>query len=332
LRTDTVFGLIARRLLSAIPLVAGVLTLTFLLVEAAPGRPADLLLGDGPVTPELRARVEAAYGLDQPAYARYASWIGNALRGDLGWSLSRGRKVTRVLADALPHTIGLALAALSIQLLLGILLGALHVARPGGALDHGLGLAGLLLASVPTFWLGLMAILLFAVAIPIFPPSSVHSIGANAWSFPARAIDVLWHAALPSLVLGLGAAAIVARFVRAGLVAALGEGFVRAARARGASRARLLWIHALPAAAGPVITLAGLQLPVLVSGAVVVEVVFGWPGMGRVTYDAVMAQDLPVVLAAVLLATILVIAGNLLADLGLALVDPRLRLGRTASR
>jgi peptide/nickel transport system permease protein len=325
-------GLIARRLLSAVPLIAGVLTLTFLLVEAAPGRPSDLLLGDGPVTPELRARVEAAYGLDQPAYARYASWIGNALRGDFGWSISRGRKVTSVLADALPHTIGLAAAALSIQLLLGVLLGALHVVRPGGPLDHGLGLAGLVLASVPSFWLGLMAILLFAVAVPIFPPSSAHSVGAEAWSLPARAIDTLWHAALPALVLGLGAAAIVARFVRAGLVAALGEGFVRAARARGASKTRVLWVHALPAAAGPVITLAGLQLPVLVSGAVVVEVVFGWPGMGRVTYDAVLAADLPVVLAAVLLATILVIAGNLLADLGLAFADPRLRIGRKASR
>ena len=325
-------GLIVRRLLSAIPLVAGVLTLTFLLVEAAPGRPADLLLGDGPVTPELRARIEAAYGLDQPAYARYASWIGNALRGDLGWSISRGRQVTSVLADALPHTIGLAAAALSIQLLLGIFLGALHVVRPGGTLDHGLGFAGLLLASVPTFWLGLMAILLFSVAVPLFPPSSAHSIGAESWSFPARALDAVWLVMLPSLVLGLGAAAIVARFVRAGLVAALGDGFVRAARARGASPARVLRVHALPAAAGPVITLAGLQLPVLVSGAVVVEVVFGWPGMGRVTYDAVMAQDLPVVLAAVLFATILVIAGNLLADLGLAFVDPRLRLGRTASR
>ncbi len=325
-------GLIARRLLSAVPLIAGVLTLTFLLVEAAPGRPADLLLGDGPVSPELRARVEAAYGLDQPAYARYASWIGHALRGDLGWSISRGREVTSVLADALPHTIGLAFLALSIQLLLGILLGALHVLRPGGPLDHGLGVAGLVLASVPTFWLGLMAILLLAVAIPLFPPSSAHSIGANTWSFSARAIDLAWHATLPALVLGLGAAAIVARFVRAGLVAALGEGFVRAARARGASQARVLWAHALPAAAGPVITLAGLQLPVLVSGAVVVEVVFGWPGMGRVTYDAVMAADIPVVLAAVFLATILVIVGNLLADLGLAFVDPRLRLGRKTSR
>jgi peptide/nickel transport system permease protein len=325
-------GLIARRLVSAVPLVAGVLTLTFLLVEAAPGRPVDLLLGDGPVPPELRARIEASYGLDQPAYARYASWVGNALRGDLGWSLSRGRKVRSVFADALPQTIGLAAGALAIQLLLGIVLGALHVVRPGGAFDHGLGLAGLLLASVPTFWLGLMAILLFAVAVPIFPPSSAHSVGAADWGFPARAADALWHAALPSLVLGLGSAAVIARFVRAGLMQALGEGFVRAARARGASRGRLLVVHALPAAAGPVITLAGLQLPILVSGALVVEVVFGWPGMGRVTYDAVMAQDLPVVLAAVFLATILVIAGNLLADLGLALVDPRTRLGRAASR
>jgi peptide/nickel transport system permease protein len=125
---------------------------------------------------------------------------------------------------------------------------------------------------------------------------------------------------------------VLSRFVRAGLVRSLGEGFVRAAKARGASRARVLWVHALPAAAGPVITLAGLQLPVLVSVAVVIEVVFGWPGMGRVTYDAVMAQDFPVVLASVLLATVLVIAGNLLSDLGLFLVDPRLRLGRTSGR
>ena len=325
-------GLIGRRLLSGIPLILGVVTLTFVLVEAAPGRPADLLLGDGPVTPELRARVEAAYGLDRPAPLRYLSWIGNAMRGDLGWSLSRGRTVTSVFADALPPTIALAAAALAIQLLLGILIGALHVVRPGGWVDHALGAAGLVLVSVPTFWLGLMSILLLAVAVPIFPPSSAHSVGSAAWSFPARAADLLWHLALPALVLGAGSAAIVARFLRAGLVTALNEGFVLAARARGASHRRVLFAHALPAAAGPVITLAGLQLPLLVSGSLVVEVVFGWPGMGRVTYDAVMAADLPVVLAAVLLATVLVIAGSLLADVGLALVDPRLRSRRPVSR
>ena len=204
--------------------------------------------------------------------------------------------------------------------------------RPGSALDHGLSVVGLMLASIPSFWLGLMAILLFAIAVPIFPPSSSHSIGASAWSLPARAADTLWHAALPALVLGSGAAGVIARFVRAGLLQALGRRVrPRGARARGASPRRVLSLHALPAAAGPVVTLAGLQLPVLVSGAVVVEVVFGWPGMGRVTYDAVMAQDVPVVLAAVLLATLLVVAGNLLADLGLgARRSPRApRPGRT---
>jgi peptide/nickel transport system permease protein len=318
-------SLIGRRLLSGIPLIAAVLTLTFLLVEAAPGRPADLLLGDGPVPPELRARIEAAYGLDRSPVARYLTWIEDAARGDLGWSLSRGRKVTSVLADALPATVALAAAALLVQLLLGVFVGALHVVRPGGALDHTLGIAGLVLASVPTFWLGLMAILLFAVAIPIFPPSSAHSVNAAAWSVPAQTADMLWHLVLPSLVLGLGSAAVIARFLRAGLTRTLDEGFVLAARARGASRRRVLALHALPAAAGPVLTLIGLQLPLLVSGALVVEVVFGWPGMGRVTYDAVMAQDLPVVLAAVLLATILVVLGSLIADVGLALLDPRVR-------
>jgi len=317
--------LIARRLLTSIPLVLGVLTLTFTLVELSPGRPIDHFLGDHPVPQETRARIEAAYGLDRPPWARYASWMGHALRGDLGWSLSRSRPVGSVLADALPATIGLASLALAIQLLAGIALGALHVARKGSALDHALTGLGLTLASAPAFWLGLMAILAFAVAVPLFPPSSSHSIGSATWGPWARAADALWHAMLPAAVLGFGSAGIVARFVRAGLLRSLGEGFVRAARARGGSPRRVLWLHAGPAAAGPVITLAGLQLPMLVSGALVVEVVFGWPGMGRVAYDAVLAQDLPVVLAAVLLATLLVVAGSLAADLGHAAADPRVR-------
>jgi len=320
-----VLRLVARRLLASVPLVLGVLTLTFVLVESAPGKPTDYLLGDHPVPPATRARIEAAYGLDRPPVARYLAWIGGALRGDLGWSLSRSRPVTQVLATALPPTVGLATLAIALQLLLGIGLGALHVARPGGPLDHALATFGLALAAAPSFWLGLMSILVFAVALPIFPPSSAHSVGSDQWSLPHQVVDTLWHAALPALVLGFGSAAIIARFVRAGLLSSLGEGFVRAARARGASSRRVIFHHALRAAAGPVITIAGLQLPLLVSGALVIEVVFGWPGMGRVTYDAVMAQDLPVALAAVLLATLLVVAGNLMADLALAAFDPRVR-------
>jgi peptide/nickel transport system permease protein len=324
--------LVGRRLVTAIPLVAFVLTLTFVLLEAAPGRPVDLLLGDGPVPASIRARVEAAYGLDRPPLTRYLTWVASAARGDLGWSISRGREVRRVLADALPATAELAAAGLAVELLLGLAAGCLHVVRRDGALDHALGVAGLVVASLPAFWLGLMAILLFAVAIPIFPPSSSHSIGAEAWPLPARVGDALRHVALPALVLGAGSAAILARFVRTGLAGALDDGFARAARARGASPARVLLVHALRVAAGPVVTLVGLQLPILVSGALVVEVVFGWPGMGRVTYDAVMAQDVPVALASVLLATLLVVAGSIAGDVGLALVDPRIRLDAKAAR
>lgn len=324
--------LIARRLLAAIPLLLGVSTLTFVLLECAPGRPIDYFIGDHPLPEAARARLEASYGLDRPALARYASWIGGVAHGDLGWSLSRSRPVNVVLEDALPATIGLGALALAIQLLLGVALGTLHVVRPRGALDHALTVGGLVLAAAPAFWLALMAILAFAVAVPLFPPSSAHSIDASSWSAPARAADALWHAILPASVLGLGSAAIVARFVRSGLLASLGEGFVRAARARGASASRIVLVHALRAAAGPVFTLAGLQLPLLVSGSLVVEVVFGWPGMGRVTYQAVMAQDLPVAMASVLVATILVVLGSLLADVGSAALDPRLRRQAEAAR
>jgi peptide/nickel transport system permease protein len=306
-------------------LVLGVLTLTFVLVEAAPGTAADLVAAERPLPPEARARLEAAFGLDRPPLARYGTWIAGALRGDLGWSISRGRPVAQVIAAALPATLLLAGLALAVQLGLGVALGSLHVARPGGAFDHVAGALGLTVASIPTFWLGLMAVLGLAYHLPIFPPSSSHSIGAAEWPPLARAIDALWHAALPAAVLGVGAAAALARYVRAGLLRALGEGFVRGAKARGASPAALVARHALPATLPPVVTLAGLSLPTLVSGSIVVEVVFGWPGMGRLAYDAVLARDLPVVLATVLLATVLVVFGSLAADLGLAWADPRAR-------
>ncbi len=319
--------LIARRLLSAIPLAAFVLTLGFLLLEAAPGRPVDLLLGDAPVPPGVRARIEAAYGLDRPALARYGAWWAGVLHGDLGWSISRGRTVRSVLAAALPATAGLSGAALLIQLVAGVALGAVRSVRANGLVDRLAGAASLALSAAPPFWLALMAILLLSVRVPVFPPSSAHTIGSEAWSPFARAADALWHVALPALVLGLGAAGAIGQFLRAGVLRTLDESFVRAARARGASPRRILFVHALAASAGPVITLAGLQLPSLVSGALIVEVVFGWPGMGRVSYDAVMAQDVPLVLAALLPATLLVVAGGLASDLAIAAIDPRVRLG-----
>jgi peptide/nickel transport system permease protein len=318
--------LLLRRAATAVPLILGVLVLTFALMESAPGSPTDVLLGDRPVPPEVRERIERAYGLDRPAAQRFLSWLGALASGDLGWSVSRSRPVTRVLASALPATLLLAGAALVIHIVAGIVLGAAAAAWRGRWPDRALTFGGLALYAMPTFWLGLMAILVLAYLVPLFPPSSMHSVNAREWSWIARVGDLLWHVTLPACVLGLASAAAMARFVRAGLMRALGEEFVRAARARGVGARRVLTVHAMRNAVLPVINLLGLSLPILVSGSLVVEVVFAWPGMGRLTYEAILAQDVPVVLATTLLATILVVVGSLLADLAMAAADPRIRL------
>lgn len=320
--------LLLRRAVAAPLTVLGIVVLVFVLVEAAPGSPADAVLGDRPTDAATRERVERAFGLDRPAPARLLTWIGAVATGELGWSPSKSRPVARVLADAIPATLLLSGLALAIHLVSGFAVGLLAARRPGGRGDRLLQTTSLVLWSIPPFWLGLVAILLFAYAIPLFPPSSSRSIDAASWSAARRALDLLWHAALPALVLGLSSAAVLAQHVRSGLVHALGEAFVRAARARGAEGRRVVTTHALRHALLPAVQLAGLSLPALVSGSLAIEVVFGWPGMGRVAYDAVLARDVPVVLATTLAASTLVVVGNLAADLGAMALDPRVRSAR----
>ena len=321
-------GFVARRVATAVPLLLGVLTLTFLLVEAAPGNPADLFLGDRPLPPEARHRIEVAYGLDRPPVERYLRWLeAVVVRGEWGWSLSRSRPVADVIAEALPRTVALAGMALLLNLIAGTGIALLCAWRPGGRLDRALSAANLALFATPTFWLGLMAILALAYALPLFPPSSTHTVGAESWPAWRRLADFVWHLALPSAVLGVTSAAPLARHLRAGLVGALDEDFVRAARARGVGKARVLFVHALRNGALPTLGVLGASLPVLVSGSLVTEVVFAWPGMGRVAYDAILAKDLPAILATTLLATVLVVAGGIVADVCVGIVDPRVRLG-----
>jgi len=322
-----------RRLLGSLPVLLGVLTLTFVLVESAPGSPVDLWIGDRPVPPEVRQQIEKAYALDRPPAERYLRWLDAViLHGEWGWSLSRSRPVARLLARALPATLALAAAALALHLVAGVSLGTLCAARRGRFADWALSAGGLVLYSMPTFWLGLMAILALAYWLPIFPPSSLHSVGAESWSWGPYLLDVAWHLVLPASVLGLASAAALARLLRAGMLEALGEDFIRAARARGAGGARVLLVHALRNGLLPSISVLGLSLPLLVSGSLVTEVVFAWPGMGRLAYEAILAKDVPVVLAATALSAILVIVGNLAADLALAAADPRIRLSRGGRR
>ena len=321
------FRFVIRRLLLAVPLALGAATLVFVLMETAPGDAADLFLGNHPVPPEVRERIEEVYGLDRPPLQRYLRWLtALVLRGELGWSHSRGRPVAVAILEALPATVTLAGAALLLHLLAGVLLGALAAARRGRWVDKSLTVVSLTVYSLPTFWLGLMAILALSYFLPLFPASSLESVGAEEWPWWQRLADRIWHLALPAAVLGLASAAAMIRFVRAGLLQNLGRTCVRAARARGLGGKRVLFAHALRNALVPLVNLGGLSLPVLLSGSLVTEVVFAWPGMGRLTYDAIRAQDFPVVLATTLLATMIVVLGNLAADLVMALVDPRIRL------
>ena len=318
---------ILRRLAVAVPIALGVATLIFVLMECAPGNPADLILGDSPVPPEVRERIERAYGFDRPAHERYISWLSALfLKGELGWSRSQSRPVAQAILDKLPPTLLLAGTALTFHLMLGVLLGVASAARRGRWLDRGVTTWSLIVYAMPTFWLGLMAVLLFSYHLPWFPASSMHSVGADAWPWWSRWADRAWHLVLPATVLGLASAAAMGRFVRAGLLQVLGREFVKAARARGLGGRRVLIGHALRNALLPVINLVGLSLPVLFSGSLVTEVVFAWPGMGRLTYDAILAQDYAVVLASTLLASVMVVLGNLASDLAMAAVDPRIRL------
>jgi peptide/nickel transport system permease protein len=319
--------MILKRLLMAIPLALGAATLVFALMASAPGSPVDQWIGNRPVPPEIRDRLEQAYGLDRPAPERYVKWLSSVcLRGELGWSHSRSRPVRQAIAEALPPTLLLSGAALLVHLVTGIGLG-LWSALSRGRIVRSVHGAALVLYAMPVFWVGLMAILLLAIRFPIFPPSSMRSVDAADLGLLRRGLDILWHLTLPALVLGLSSAAGLSRFVRGGLLEALAEPFVHAARARGLHRRAVTLHHALRPALIPVVNLVGMTLPILVSGTLLVEVVFGWPGMGRLTYDAIQAHDLPVVLAATLLAAILVIVGNLLADIAMTLLDPRIRDG-----
>jgi len=321
-------GYALRRLLAAVPLLLAVLTLTFVLLEAAPGDPADLLFGDRPVSSEVRARIAAAYGFDRPAPERYLRWLSAfAFRGEWGWSVVRGRPVRDAVAAALPATLLLSGSALLLQCVLGVGWGALMARAHGRSADRWAGLLAALLYGLPAFWVGMMAILALAVRVPLFPASSMHSVGAEAWPAWRRMLDLAHHLALPAAVLGVSSAAGMARFVRAGLLSSVGEAFVRAARARGVGGGRLFGAHALRGALVPIVNLAGMSLPALVSGSLAVEIVFAWPGMGRLFYDGLLARDGAVVLALTALTAVLVIAGSLLADLAMAALDPRIRLG-----
>jgi peptide/nickel transport system permease protein len=315
------------RLLQAVGVVFLVTTLTFLLVHLAPGDPLGSALERPGVTEEVRAQWRHQLGLDRPLGEQYVRWLANVPRGELGFSVSHRRPVRDVLLDAFPRTLLLVGLALALSFALGIAVGVLQAERIGSARDRWLGRALLLLYSVPDFWLALLALLLFAYRIPILPAGGiVDPVLHDYLPFGRRVLDRLVHLVLPVLTLALLSSAVVARHQRSSLMAVLPSDWMRTALAKGLSWRDAVRRHALRNALLSTITLLGLSLPALAGGAVFVEKVFSWPGMGMVTVNAIGARDYPLITAGVLVISVGVVVGALLADLAVAAADPRVRM------
>lgn len=312
------------RILNSLILLFGIWVANFFLVRSSLGDAAYLYL-----SPETdRERVETLRrqrGLEQPLPQQFKEWTLRFWRGDLGYSWTKHRPVSDILAEALPATLQLTICALLLNFLLGGLLGAATGAYSRHWIGRALNAFGLIVYSVPAFWLAMIFILLFSVKLQWLPSSQMHSLWLGEAGLGRQLFDRLQHSMLPVAVLGLTGAAATARYVRGLMIEALQQDYIRLAQTKGLPRRRVLWRHALKNALLPVVTLLGLYFPFLLSGAFVIEVIFAWPGMGRIAYEAFFARDYPVIFAVNFIIAALVIFGNLLADWLYQLVDPRVR-------
>jgi len=319
-----------RRAFTGLAVVLGVVTLMFFLIRLAPGDPALLLVGPTASEEQLAAQ-RRSLGLDEPLPQQYASWLARFTRGDWGASIATGRPVSAMIAEAWPATVRLVGLSLLLSYVLGIMVGVIQSAS-AGRVDTSLSVVTVTLFALPGYWLGLMLVMVFtywARALPAFGAAGFDADFLTGWS---RMADRLRHLALPLTTLTLIGVGGVARYVRGAMLDVRGAPHVAVARAKGISPAAVNLRHVLRNALIPVVTLLGLSLPALFSGAVFIESIFAWPGVGRIMVEAVGARDYPVIMAATAVSAALVVAGNLVAELLTAWVDPRVRTGSGAAR
>ncbi|HEX9218963.1 MAG TPA: ABC transporter permease [Gemmatimonadaceae bacterium] len=317
---------IARRLAQAAVIVVIVATITFVLIHLAPGDPFSAVMDNPNVSENVRATLRAQYGLDRPVPEQFVKYVNSLAHGELGWSFSHDRTVREVLGRALPNTLLLMGVALVGSFGLGILIALIQVARRGSITDHALSGLTLFFFSMPDFWLAILALLAFTYWIPIFPVGgAVDPVMHEYMGFGARILDRLRHLTLPAITLTLLASAAVARYQRAALLDVLPADYIRTARLKGLTEREILRRHALRNALLPIISLIGLSFPALLTGAFFIEKIFAWPGMGYAVVNAIATRDYPLVVGGVIIGSIMVTVGSLLADLLYAWADPRLR-------
>jgi peptide/nickel transport system permease protein len=314
---------VLRRLIQAIPTFIGITILTFAVVRLAPGDPVNLLaVGAADLTTDDLDALRRSYGLDQPLPVQYFSWLGHILSGDFGRSFLYRRPVLQMIGSTLPNTLQLSVSALVVALAVGIPLGVVAARFRGSVVDQVIRVVGVAGHAVPTFWLGLLFILTLSVQIRLFPVGGMLTIGASEWDMGDR----LRHLVGPVLALSFTGIANYSRYMRTEMLEVLGQEFVRAARAKGLTEWSVLTRHALRNAILPMITALGGLLATLVSGALVIEQIFAWPGMGRMTYEAARSKDYPVIMGVVVVSSFLLMISYILRDVAYGVADPRVRL------
>ncbi len=314
---------VLRRLVLLAPLLLGMVLLGFAIVKLAPGDPVQVLVGDYPAPPEYVAQVRERFGLDRPAWVQLVRYVSEVARGNLGYSFFYNEPVIDVLRGRLGATLLLMSAAFVVAAIGGIGLGVACGRRPGSSADHVLMVLGLAGYSLPVFWLGQLLLMAFSLGLGWFPTQGMRSLTFGANIPPA--LDVLHHLVLPAATLATRYLALNVRLMRTSFVEIGAMEYITTARAKGLAERVVVWKHGVRNALLPVVTVMGLNVGHLVAGAVLTETVFAWPGLGRLIFDSILHRDYPVMLGGLLVVSVCVVVGNLLADLAYAVIDPRIR-------
>lgn len=317
------------RVLQGLALVLAVVVLNFVLVHAAPGDPVETIAGaSGGMSPELMAQLRTQYGLDKPLPLQLGIYLGKVMTGDLGYSYFFNLPVTSMIAERVPATLLLVISSVLIAFVVGTTLGVLSSRKPNGLLSQFITVLSMVGFAAPVFWMGIMLVILFASVIPILPVSgmrSIDSVSGGHFFDLKDMLDVLHHLVLPTLTLSLVYLAQYSRLSRSSMLDVLGSDFIRTARAKGLADRVVMYKHALRNALLPVVTVLGLQFGNVMAGAILVETVFNWPGLGRLAFDSVLRRDYPTILGVLLFSSVVVIVMNILTDLAYRLIDPRIK-------
>lgn len=315
-----------KRLLGMIPVLLGVTIISFGIINLAPGKFSSLDQAMNPkVSADYQARLNKAFNLDKPVPVRYVLWLKSFVRFDFGRSFIDNRPVARKILERMPVTVGINVLSLLFVFFIAIPVGIRAAAREGGAFDTATAFSSFVMLSVPTFWLALLLMQLLCIRLGWLPISGLHSMDFEYFMPVQKFLDTARHLILPVFVSSVGGIAVVSRYMRSSILEALRQPYICAARAKGLPARAVIYKHALRNALLPIVTLVGLSIPGLLGGSVIFESIFALPGLGQLFFQAVMARDIPLIMAEVVLGALLTVTGNLIADISYAYVDPRIR-------